>query len=144
MLVKGLELNGSVTYADSKITQNDKFPASVGKWQPRVPRWRAALLASYAVDERWSASVGMRYSGRQFGQLDNSDTNGFAFTGFSKFFVVDLRAQLPALALVGDLGRDRQSQQLPLLGVPPVSAAHLSRRAALRPVARRRTLRRTT
>ena len=92
-LVKGLSLNGSVTYADSKITQNDKFPASVDKRQPRVPHWRAALLASYDVDERWSGSVGMRYSGRQFGQLDNSDTNGFAFTGFSKFFVVDLRAQ---------------------------------------------------
>ena len=90
-LFKGLSLNGSVTYADSKITQNDKFPASVDKWQPRVPRWRAALLASYDV-ERWSSSVGLRYSGRQFGQLDNSDTNGFAFTGFSKFFVVDLRA----------------------------------------------------
>ena len=94
VLVKGLELNGSVTYADSEITRNDKFPASVGKWQPRVPRWRAALLASYAVDDRWSTSVGMRYSGQQYGQLDNSDTNGFAFTGFSKFFVVDLRAQL--------------------------------------------------
>jgi iron complex outermembrane receptor protein len=92
-LVKGLSLNGSVTYADSRITQNDKFPASVDKWQPRVPRWRAALLASYDIDERWSGSIGMRYSGRQFGQLDNSDTNGFAFTGFSKFFVVDLRAQ---------------------------------------------------
>ena len=48
VLVKGLSLNGSLTYADSKITQNDKFPASVGKWQPRVPRWRAALLATYA------------------------------------------------------------------------------------------------
>jgi len=93
VLVKGLSLNGSVTYADSKITQNDKFPASVDKWQPRVPRWRASLITSYDVDERWSGSVGMRYSGRQFGQLDNSDTNGFAFTGFSKFFVVDLRAQ---------------------------------------------------
>ena len=37
-----------------------------------MPRWRAALLATYDIDERWSGSVGMRYSGRQFGQLDNS------------------------------------------------------------------------
>jgi iron complex outermembrane receptor protein len=78
---------------DSRITQNDAFPASVGKWQPRVPRWRAAMLASYAAGERWSTSVGVRYSGRQYGQLANSDTNGFAFTGFSRFLVVDLRAQ---------------------------------------------------
>jgi iron complex outermembrane receptor protein len=75
------------------LTRNDNFPASVGKWQPRVPRWRAALLATYAPDERWSTSLGLRYSGQQYGQLDNSGTNGYAYTGFSKFFVVDLRAQ---------------------------------------------------
>jgi iron complex outermembrane receptor protein len=93
VLVKGLDLGASVTYADSTIVANDKFPASVGKQQPRVPRWRAALLASYAPDERWSASVGVRYSGQQYGQLDNSDSNGYAYTGFSKLFVVDLRGQ---------------------------------------------------
>jgi len=91
--VKGLELMSSLTFADSKITRNDKFPASVGKWQPRVPQWRASALASYTIDARWSGSLGARYSGRQFGQLDNSDSNGFAYTGFSKFFVADVRAQ---------------------------------------------------
>ena len=93
VVVRGVALDGSVTYADSTIARNDKFPASVGRWQPRVPRWRATLLASYTVADRWSTSVGVRYSGRQFGQLDNSDTNGFAFTGFSRYLVVDLRAQ---------------------------------------------------
>ena len=90
---KGLALSGSVTFADSTIIENDNFPASVGKWQPRVPRWRAALVASYAPDERWSATLGMRYSGQQYGQLDNSDSNGYAYTGFSQFFVADVRAQ---------------------------------------------------
>ena len=41
---------------------------------------------------------------------------------------------IPDFAIVGDLGRDRQSEQLPLLGVSPLPAAHLPRRAALRPV----------
>jgi iron complex outermembrane receptor protein len=89
--IKGLELSSSLTYADSKITRNDKFPASVGQRQPRVPLWRANLLASYSLDDRWSASFGARYSGRQFGQLDNSDTHDMAYTGFSRFFVTDLR-----------------------------------------------------
>jgi hypothetical protein len=31
MLVKGLDLGGSATYADSTSVANDKFPASVGK-----------------------------------------------------------------------------------------------------------------
>jgi iron complex outermembrane receptor protein len=91
--VKGLELGASATYADSKIVKNDKFPASVDKRQPRVPLWRANLVATYAVDERWSVTFGARYSGRQFGQLDNSDTNDFAYTGFSRFFVTDVRVQ---------------------------------------------------
>jgi len=93
VLVRGLDLDGSVTYTDSKTIRNDKFPASVGQWQPRVPRWRTAMLATYAPDERWSSSIGLRYSGIQYGQLDNSDTNGYAYTGFSKYLVVDLRAQ---------------------------------------------------
>jgi len=93
LVVKGFDLSGSVTYANSKIVRNDKFPASVGMWQPRVPQWRAALLASYAPDERWSGSLGLRYSGKQYGQLDNSDTNGDAYTGFSPFLVADLRLQ---------------------------------------------------
>jgi len=93
VMVRGFDIDASLTYADSKTTQNDKFPASVGKWQPRVPQWRASLLASYAPDEHWAGSLGIRYSGRQYGQLDNSDTNGFAFTGFSPFLVADVRVQ---------------------------------------------------
>jgi iron complex outermembrane receptor protein len=89
----GFDLSSSLTYADSKIARNDANPASVGKRQPRVPQWRASLLASYAWDPAWSASLGARYSGTQYGQLDNSDGNGFAYQGFSRYFVTDLRLQ---------------------------------------------------
>ena len=44
------------------------------------------------VDERWSGTLGMRYSGPAVQPLDNSDPNGYAYTGISKFFVVDARA----------------------------------------------------
>lgn len=90
-MVRGLDLNASFTYADSIIVKNDKFPASVGKWQPRVPRWRATLLASYKVDEHWHASLGVRYSGQQYGTLDNSDPIGRTYTGVSSFLVADMR-----------------------------------------------------
>jgi iron complex outermembrane receptor protein len=91
--IKGLDLGASLTYADSLITKNDKFPASVGQWQPRVPKWRANLLATWQPDDRWSFSGGVRYSGRQYGTLDNSDPNGEAYTGVSSFLVADLRVQ---------------------------------------------------
>jgi iron complex outermembrane receptor protein len=93
VLVHGLSLTSSVTYADSVITENRALPASVGKRQPRVPAWRANLLASMHVGERWTASVGVRYSGRQFSALDNSDTNSDAYMGVSDYLVTDVRVR---------------------------------------------------
>ncbi|BDT57947.1 hypothetical protein MasN3_14410 [Massilia varians] len=89
--VDGLDLQSSVTWTDSRITRNDKFPASVGKWQPRIPRWRATGVATYRVGERLAYSLAARYSGRQFSTLDNSDPNGFAYQGASRYFTVDGR-----------------------------------------------------
>ncbi|MFC3111039.1 TonB-dependent receptor [Undibacterium arcticum] len=87
----GLDLSASLTYAHSIIAANDKFPASVGQWQPRVPQWRANLVATYQPDSTWAYTVGARYSGKQFGTLDNSDPNGATYTGVSSFFVTDVR-----------------------------------------------------
>jgi iron complex outermembrane receptor protein len=89
--LSGLSLTGSVTYADSRTVQNDKFPASVGKWQPRVPRWRASLVGTWQANDRLSATLGARYGGFQYSTLDNSDPNGFAYQGASKFFTLDAR-----------------------------------------------------
>lgn len=89
--VRGLDLAGSLTYVDSVILQNDRNPASVGKQQPRVPNWRATLSATYRQNDQLSYALGARYSGHQFGTLDNSDVNGDTYGGVSKFFVVDVR-----------------------------------------------------
>ena len=88
-----LDFSASVTYARSRIERNANFPASVGKWQPRVPEWRANALATYRIGLQWSLTAGGRYSGTQFNTLDNSDPNGYAFTGTSAFIVFDVRAR---------------------------------------------------
>lgn len=92
-LIRGLELGGSATYAHSIITANAGFPAGVGKWQPRVPQWRATVFATYKPSAAWSTTLAARYSRTQYGQLDNSDTNGFSYQGFSRFLVVDARVR---------------------------------------------------
>jgi iron complex outermembrane receptor protein len=89
--VSGLDLNASLTWTDSKIDRNDKFPASVGKRQPRVPEWRSTAQATWRVDDRLAATLAARYSGRQYSTLDNSDPNGFAYQGASRYFTTDLR-----------------------------------------------------
>jgi iron complex outermembrane receptor protein len=91
--IDSLDLSASLTFADSEITRNDNAPSSVGKRQPRVPRWRGNLLASWQASERWSLTGGARYSGTQFNTLDNSDPNGDAYTGNSRYLVFDVRAQ---------------------------------------------------
>ena len=87
------DLSASLTFADSIIEQNRNFPASVGKWQPRVPRWRANLVGTYHPGVHWSVTGALRYSGRQFNTLDNADTNSYAYTGTSPFLVADARVR---------------------------------------------------
>jgi iron complex outermembrane recepter protein len=95
VVAKGLDIAASVTYADSVIKDNAGFVAApgdtIGKRQPNIPRWRASAVTSYRFDERWSASLGARYSGPQFRTLNNADVNGYTYQGVSKYFTVDAR-----------------------------------------------------
>ncbi|WP_133500519.1 TonB-dependent receptor [Cognatilysobacter terrigena] len=94
--VAGLDVDASATFADSIIEENTNFPASEGKWQPRVPRWRANLIATYHPGEHWSFTGAARYSGRQFNTLDNSDVNSHTYFGTSPFLVLDARVHYRA------------------------------------------------
>ncbi len=89
--MKGVDVAGSATRAISKILADSRFPAAVGKDQPRVPDWRANLLVTWHATSQLTATLGGRYSGRQYSTLDNSDPNAFAYTGFSRFVVFDAR-----------------------------------------------------
>jgi iron complex outermembrane receptor protein len=89
--LRGLDLSSSLTWTDSKIIRNDKAPSSVGKWQPRIPEWRATGVASCAVSDQLSMTLAARYSGKQYSTLDNSDVNGFAYQSASKYFTADAR-----------------------------------------------------
>jgi iron complex outermembrane receptor protein len=93
VLVPGLSINSSLTYADSVIAENAGFPASVGKRQPRVPQWRANLMAAWQMNDQWSTTLGVRYSGRQYGTLDNSDPHGETYMGVSRYAVADIRVR---------------------------------------------------
>ena len=91
----GLDFSGSVTYADSRIRENAGFVSTpgdtIGRYQPRVPVWRATALVSYRFDPSLTATFGARYSGSQFSTLNNVDFNGFAYQGSSKYFTTDVR-----------------------------------------------------
>jgi iron complex outermembrane receptor protein len=96
VLVKGLDVLASWTYADSTIRENSGYVATpgdtLGRQQPRVPRLRASVAATWRASDTLSASYGLRYGSRQYGTLNNSDPNGFTYQGFSKYFTTDARA----------------------------------------------------
>ena len=89
--MKGIDLTGSLTFADSEILANSKSPASVGKKMLRIPDWRATLAATWHANETMDFTLAGRYSGKQYAQLDNSDTNGDVYGGVDKFFVMDAK-----------------------------------------------------
>jgi len=92
---KAWRWQASLTFADSTIKENAGFVATagdtIGRQQPRVPRWRASALASYAITPALDASLGARYGSRQYGNLNNADFNGMAYQGFSRYFTTDVK-----------------------------------------------------
>ena len=93
VIFDGLELQGSITYADGRIVENHVLPVSVNKFLPQIPKWRANALATYRPDADWSFTLGARYSDRSFGTIDNTDTVSQTYQGFAGYFVVDARIQ---------------------------------------------------
>jgi iron complex outermembrane receptor protein len=45
------------------------------------------------MGDKWTTTLGARYSGKQFNTLDNSDPNGNSYTGVSNFFTIDARVR---------------------------------------------------
>ncbi len=75
--LRGLDLNGSVTYADSTILRDSRNPGLEGTDQPRIPDWRATLVATFRASDALSYSLSYRFSGRQHNQLYNTTTGQY-------------------------------------------------------------------
>jgi iron complex outermembrane receptor protein len=94
LLVRGLELQASVTLADPKTLSDPAFAAAEGKDIPQVPRRRATLVLTYHPDARSAVTLAGRYASRSFATVDNSDPVSFTYQGFGRYLVLDARATL--------------------------------------------------
>ena len=86
-----LEVRGSYSYTDSKITKDDTNTGMEGKRVTNVPK-EMFSLAFEAQRGDWSGVLSGRYVGEQFSNNDNSDVVKDVWTGYSKYSVVDLKA----------------------------------------------------
>lgn len=89
--IETLSFDGSLAYARATILENDNFPISVGKVWPRIPKWRGNLQTVWRPTDSWLTSLGIRYSGRMFGRLENDDINPDTYGGVSRFTMLDAR-----------------------------------------------------
>ena len=106
VLVRGLQVFGSVTYVDSRILSDPSWagldpltgkPTTVvGKRVPFVPDWRAKFGVSYRPNESWVYTVAARHSGKQYSTLDNTDIIPHVYGAFDNFFVVDMKVHYNA------------------------------------------------
>jgi iron complex outermembrane receptor protein len=75
--LRGLEINGSLTYTHSLITRNSRNPGLEGTAQPRIPDWRATLVGTWHATDALSTSLSYRFSGRQHNALYNTTTRQY-------------------------------------------------------------------
>ena len=91
VFMRGLELMGSVTYSDTRVTANTAYPTAVGKLLPSVPLWRATATATYRPSDQLAASLAVRYQGKMYGSIENWDGYPHTYQGFEGFLVADVR-----------------------------------------------------
>ncbi len=92
VLVSGLDIHANATWTDAKVLQDAAAPSYVGKIAPRIPKQLYKAVATYHVNNDLTLSVGARYSGRQYINLDNSDVNPDTYKAASQYFLMDLKA----------------------------------------------------
>jgi iron complex outermembrane receptor protein len=112
-ILPGVDISGSLTYADAITSRNAVFLASVGKLLPSVPRWKGSAVVTWRPIEKLSLTTGARFTSRNWATLDNSDHYGNTWQGFARYFVVDVRAvyklsdHLELAAGIDNVGNDR-------------------------------------
>ncbi len=74
MFIDKLDVRFNVAYTDSEILNNSADPSIEGNRYPRMPKWRANLLATYNVTPRWDVGANLQYASDSFGRTDNTDT----------------------------------------------------------------------
>jgi iron complex outermembrane receptor protein len=89
--IRGLDLIANIAYTHSKILENARNPDTVGKHFYRIPLWRANLATTYRLNEQWAGTVGVRFSGRQYNTLTNTDTNPDVYGGTSNYTVAEVK-----------------------------------------------------
>ena len=92
LIVSGLDIHANATWTDAKVLLDSAAPSNNGHIAPRIPKQLYKAVATYHVNNNFTLSVGARFSGRQYINLDNSDVNPDTYKAASQFFLMDVKA----------------------------------------------------
>ncbi len=92
VFVSGLDIHANATWTDAKVLLDSAAPSNNGHVAPRIPKQLYKAVATYHLNDDLTLSVGARYSGRQYINLDNSDVNPDTYKAASQFFLMDVKA----------------------------------------------------
>ncbi len=89
----GTQLNTrfNVSYTDAEISKNKLDTSLEGNSFPRLPNWRANLLADYPLAKNLEAHGGIRYASNSYGDLDNSDDEEQVFGAQDEYIFVNAK-----------------------------------------------------
>ena len=74
MFFNNFDVRFNLTWTNSDIVKNNPDASIEGNVYPRMPKWRANLLSTYHVNDRWDISANLQYASDSFGRNDNTDT----------------------------------------------------------------------
>lgn len=78
--IEPLDVRFNLAYIDTEVVSNrsaegdDATNSIVGNELPRMPNWRANLLAVYHLSSDWNTSLNYQFASNAYGRTDNSDT----------------------------------------------------------------------
>ncbi|WP_303907177.1 TonB-dependent receptor [Thiohalomonas denitrificans] len=87
-----VDVRFNLTYTDSEVTENEPDPGVEGNDFPRMPEWRANMLATYHINPQWNTALGVRYASDSHGDLDNEDNTDEVYGAQDSYLFVDLKA----------------------------------------------------
>ena len=89
-----LDIRANITYARSEITENAGGDQNyVGKDFPRMPHWRANLLATYHLNTAWDIGGGLRHASNSYGDADNGDKATDVFGAMDTYTFYNLKTR---------------------------------------------------
>ncbi|MGO2374811.1 MAG: TonB-dependent receptor [Pseudoalteromonas prydzensis] len=91
--IDGLDLRFNMTYTHARITENSANPEWEGNVYPRMPKWRANLLSTYAINDDWNVSVNAQYASDVYARLQNDDIIDQVYGAADSYLLFGFKSQ---------------------------------------------------